>query len=196
MKSPSIRKFRLERLERREVLTSAGFDWVPALSEFPPAIAGNDFAPLVAEAPTSISPTVKHEPTVPPIQTWPTPNPTSPGTPSPGSYLPGVYLTADLTSSGATSGYASYQTTTLSTFQSVAFRVTVVAATPNSSLLVVVDDAIVGEVETDGTGYGTLLLTSSSSTSSFHAPPSVHAGSTISVGPLNGTFSANPLIRN
>lgn len=162
-------KLQCEELERRELLS--GNPWNgDSLREAPPEEDGSSAAERSGPAPAAQE-----------------------------SMLPGSNMTADLQDpNGAASGRATYQSTQSSQVRSAVFRVTIDGAAENSSFDVIVDGSVVGQLTTDANGSGTFVLSSREDSSeqgpqepSSQQPPAVHPGSTISVGPLSGTFTSD-----
>jgi hypothetical protein len=105
-------------------------------------------------------------------------------------------LAATLTDSAAAStatGTATYQLKSKSGDTSFTVSVTGVAA--NSTLDVAIDDTVVGQLTTDNTGAGSLVL-SSTPTGTEQAlpldfPTNLSTGSTVTVGTLTGTLTSS-----
>jgi hypothetical protein len=100
-------------------------------------------------------------------------------------------LTAALTDATSTAtGTATYKAA--SDGSSTVFSVTTAGATANSTLDVAIDGTVVGQLTTDDTGAGSLVLSSNPTGTQellpTKFPTSVSAGSTVTVGTLSGTF--------
>lgn len=102
---------------------------------------------------------------------------------------------ADPNSSTA-GGSVSYETGTEHGVTKTTFAVSVTGATPSSTLNVVIGDpttgTIVGQLVTDATGAGQLVLSSNPHGTQqalpANFPTSIAAGTTVSVGTLTGTL--------
>jgi hypothetical protein len=74
------------------------------------------------------------------------------------------------------------------------FKVSVTGAAASSTLNVAVDGTVVGQLSTDSTGAGSLVLSSNPQGSEqqlpTNFPTTIAAGSTVTVGTLTGTLAA------
>lgn len=103
-------------------------------------------------------------------------------------------LNASLTDpdNSASAGTVAYHTKTRDGVTTTRFSVSVTGAAADSSLEVSIGDVVVGQVATDSTGAGTLVLSSDpaddESPLPANFPTSIAAGTTVTVGTLSGTF--------
>jgi hypothetical protein len=104
-------------------------------------------------------------------------------------------LSASLTDSDTTStatGTATYQVDSES--GDTTFSVSVTGATASSTLDVSIDDTVVGQLTTDETGAGSLVLSSNPTSTQQQLPAdfptNLSAGSTVTVGTLTGTLAS------
>lgn len=106
-------------------------------------------------------------------------------------------LTSQLTDSeGAATGTATYLTGTSSDGSTITkFKVSVSGATASTTLDVAIDGTVVGQVTTDTSGAGKLVLSSNPSSGEqalpSNFPTSISAGSTVTIGTLSGTLSTS-----
>jgi len=109
----------------------------------------------------------------------------------------GTTLTATLADPTNTSaaGTATYWTGTIDGTTVTKLKVSVTGATASSTLNVSVDGTIVGQVTTDSTGAGALILSSDPQGSEqqlpTNFPTTVAAGSTVTVGSITGRLAAS-----
>ena len=100
---------------------------------------------------------------------------------------------ADPNSSSAT-GTATYYTSTVDGSTVTKLKVSVTGAAASSTLDVSVDGTVVGQITTDTSGAGSLVLSSNPHGSEqqlpSNFPTSIAAGSTVTVGTLTGTLSS------
>ena len=107
----------------------------------------------------------------------------------------GTALNASLTDpdNSASAGTVAYHTSTRDGVATTRFSVSVTGAAADSSLDVSIGDVVVGQVATDSTGAGTLVLSSDpgdgESALSANFPTSIAADTTVTVGTLSGTFA-------
>jgi hypothetical protein len=105
-------------------------------------------------------------------------------------------FTATLTdSAGTATGTATYSTYTSDGQVETTFSVGIAGATANTTFDVTVGDTVVGQLTTDDTGAGALVL-SSNPTGTEQAlpadfPTDIGADTAISIGTLSGTLAAN-----
>jgi hypothetical protein len=99
-------------------------------------------------------------------------------------------LTASLTdaTTGAT-GTATFETGTRCGTTFTQLTISVTGAVESTSLDVTIDGVVVGQVQTDTSGNGKLVLSSKDGTIPSDFPTTIAAGSAISVGSLTGTFA-------
>jgi hypothetical protein len=97
----------------------------------------------------------------------------------------------DLDTTSTATGTASYQVDNES--GTTTFSVSVSGATASSTLDVAIDDTVVGQLTTDETGAGSLVLSSDPSDTEqalpLDFPTNLSAGSTVTVGTLTGTLA-------
>ena len=100
-------------------------------------------------------------------------------------------LSDDATGEAATVNYSS---TTRNGTTNTKLSVSVTGATVSSSLDVAIDGAVVGQVATDETGAGSLVLASNPTGTQqplpANFPTTINASTSVSVGTMAGTFSA------
>lgn len=93
----------------------------------------------------------------------------------------------------AASGTVVYRTSTRNSVTTTRLSVSVTGAAADSSLDVSIGDVVVGQVATDSTGAGTLVLSSDpgddESPLPANFPTSIAAGTTVTVGTLSGTLA-------
>ncbi len=111
------------------------------------------------------------------------------------SHSQGTTLSASLADpTGSDTGTATLTTKTYDGTTTTKLTVSVTGAADGASLDVVIDGTTVGTLATDSTGAGTLVLSSNPTGTEQALPPNfptVSAGSTITVGSLNGTFATS-----
>ncbi len=101
-------------------------------------------------------------------------------------------LTASLTDTNSSAtGTATLKTKTYDGTTRTFFTVSVTGAAIGSALDVTIDGVVVGQVQTDSTGAGSLTLSTKAGTLPANFPTTVTAGSTITVGTLSGTFATS-----
>jgi hypothetical protein len=103
-------------------------------------------------------------------------------------------LTASLTDpNSSATGTASFKTYTSGGETETEFKVNVKGAAADTTLSVSVGDTVVGEITTDASGAGSLVLSSNPTGDEQQLPDNfptnVAAGTAITVGPLSGTFA-------
>jgi hypothetical protein len=108
----------------------------------------------------------------------------------------GTRLSAQLTDSvGSATGTTSYTTSTVDGTTTTKFKVSVTGATASTTYDVAIDGTVVGQLTTDTSGAGSLVL-SSNPTGNEQAlpanfPTTIAAGSTVTVGTLSGTLATS-----
>jgi hypothetical protein len=108
----------------------------------------------------------------------------------------GTTLSAQLTDSGpSATGTAAYWTGTVDGTATTKFKVSVTGAMASSTLDVAVDGTVVGQITTDTSGAGSLVLSSNPQGSEQQLPTdfpiTAAAGSSVTVGTLSGTLAAS-----